>query len=270
MPISALFVEGRLDAEILGTILSGAPLVESLGSKHTLMRKAEDERRKNNVRYLRDRDFDYEPDPSSAGPIEDSTYSDGTTLGWRWSRHELESYLIEPSLAEAALGWKKAEFEARIVQAAREIRHFQLARWVIGAAKMQLPPTRDLATKPLESSREFDLPANLAEASILSWVNTHIHRYYRSIQEVLANRYVRVAIEKRRSFFGRFPGSCSEALLWCSGKNLMTALAPWFIAQGISHPSEYRLVLRDWIMANPDETLSHLPEWRNLVTLVRS
>ena len=142
MPVSHLLVEGTLDMEVFAPLFAGNPIVGPRPtSKGSLAPRARDLRRDSGwtACYIRDRDFDFLPPVDLSQPTTDTT-DGGTPLGWRWCRHEIENYLIDPGVIHAALGWNRAAFEARLVDAARSIKHYQAARWVIGLARHVLPP----------------------------------------------------------------------------------------------------------------------------------
>src|SRR5690242_15433111 len=104
MPVATLFVEGELDEQLLRPILSGNPVVERGGSKGSLFPQAmaESKRRGVDVRYLRDRDFDFEAPLDRSHPSIDRNHQN-RTVGWRWSRHSVENYLIDPDVVVAAI-----------------------------------------------------------------------------------------------------------------------------------------------------------------------
>jgi hypothetical protein len=273
MPVSQLLVEGKLDLELLQVILAGNPVVASGGSKDSLAPQARNRRqetRTNTVCYVRDRDFDSEPPGQTDGPTEDRRHA-GTVLGWRWCRHEIESYLLEPPLVTAATGWDMAEYTSQLLQAARQIRHYQIARWAIGNARRNLPPHYDLRTRPDEANdRDFFLPSDLGEEPIGDWVRQHIAAFFRRVQNSLGPDAVERSLA---DYAGRISEerlrSPADVLLWCSGKDLFAALAPWLQRQG-SDPGKVRAQVRDWIRGHPDETLTHLPEWASFRQTLRA
>lgn len=63
MPITKLFIEGKLESMVLNPMLQGSPVLQIGGSKNSLKPRAITERRDNKVAagYLRDRDFDFDP-----------------------------------------------------------------------------------------------------------------------------------------------------------------------------------------------------------------
>src|SRR6266571_123700 len=117
MPIAKLFVEGTLDVQLLSPILLGNPVPQQGGSKNSLKARAGTERRENKVAagYLRDRDFDFDPPFDLTKPTEESTFENsGVPFGWRWCRHEIENYLIDPAIIRESMGWPSADIEEAI------------------------------------------------------------------------------------------------------------------------------------------------------------
>lgn len=99
MPIAKLFIEGYLEAEVLNPILHGDPVLQQGGSKYSLKPRARAERKENKViaGHLRDRDFDFDPPADTSKPTVGGEDNNGP-FGWRWCRHEIENYLIEPAI----------------------------------------------------------------------------------------------------------------------------------------------------------------------------
>ena len=121
----------------------------------------------------------------------DSRLEDGSVLGWRWSRHEIENYLIEPDLVVVATGWDRSEFIARIIDSAKSIRHYQIARWVIGKARRGLPPHHTLTTRPPDlKNNEYRLPPQLSEDALFQWVRSHIADWFAPVQTLFSSEAV--------------------------------------------------------------------------------
>ena len=156
MPVNQLFVEGNLESEVLTPIFKGSPVVRQGGSKNSLKPRAATERRENRVNagYLRDRDFDFDPPADTTAPTIDGR-DKSTPVGWRWCRHEIENYLIEPSLVAEAITIPTADFEQVLRDVGTEIRSYQAARWTVGCVRRSLPPHYDLKTRP-EGLNEID------------------------------------------------------------------------------------------------------------------
>jgi hypothetical protein len=149
MPIAKLFIEGNLESEILNPILQGSPVLQRGGSKNSLRPRARAERKENKVAagYLRDRDFDYDPPVDISQPTLDYE-DDGVPIGWRWCRHEIENYLIEPTIVSEATAWQIKDVEQAILQSARVIRNYEAARWTVGKVRRALPPRYEMRTRP--------------------------------------------------------------------------------------------------------------------------
>ncbi len=271
MPVTKLFVEGALDVQILTPILLGKPVLQEGGPKGSLKPRARTERRENNVAagYLRDRDFDYDPPTDLSKPTVDST-DDDVPLGWRWCRHEIENYLIDPALVSQAMAWPAPEVEQALCRAADRIRSYEAARWTVGVVRRALPPHHELRTRP-EGLNEIDLPSALDSAAVNAWAYGSIAAY----QVPMAAATAPVALqESLNTFTARvdeaFVADSAKVLVWFSGKDLLAGLADWLLAKGIPNPGQFRALLRDWIIANPKQTLELLPEWNGMVELVRA
>jgi hypothetical protein len=269
MPVTLLLVEGDLDAQVLASFLPVQ--VVPVGEKGSLRPEASRHRKRGVVAsYLRDRDFDFEPSSDgNSGPHQDASSSQGDILGWRWQRHQLESYLLDPVIVARALGGEREAYESALKNAANTIRHYQAARWVVSTARRTLPPLRHLPNRPSELTHELEIPSSVNESECFDWAIDHLNKFYKTVQRVMAPRHLKVHIESRKSFFNQsFPRSAVEALTWCSGKDLLAQLRAWLVEQGYDHPSRFREHLRDWVIDNSTEALKLLPEWDCLRELV--
>ncbi len=154
MPVSTLLVEGELDAQVLNPVFGGSPMIERGGSKGSLLPKTRDKRGKTpDTCYLRDRDFDYDPPTDLTRPSVDAEdkrpqNTGPRVLGFRWCRHSIENYLLEPAIVHAATGWSEEDFTRALLDAAKHIEHYTVARWAVGIARRSLPPFRELSTRP--------------------------------------------------------------------------------------------------------------------------
>lgn len=266
--MTTLLVEGKLDQAILSALIPPtlSLTVEGAGSKWTLAAKVKERRARlgPRVAYLRDRDFDFEPPEDTTRPTPDVS-RDGQALGWRWARHELESYLLEPALAVVAMGFHREDFEQALLEGALAIQDYQAARWLVGRARRSLPPAYQLETRPADLKGEFQLPDELLASPQRAWVLGHLGAYYQQVQGALEPAVVEAALHRMQdAWAGRLRG-WQEALLWCSGKDLLAALSPWLKERGVPDPSAYRAAVRDWVISNPDAALALVPEWRALI-----
>jgi hypothetical protein len=272
MPVSLLLVEGDLDFQVLNAICGGNPTLDIGGPKYSLGQRVRFERKRINACYLRDRDFDFDPPADLSQPAEIRS-KDGVLLGWRWCRHEIENYLIDPELVADATGWDKTAYVTALGEAARSIRHYQVARWVVGQARRSLPPNYQLTTKPeVPGHNEFRLPDDLTEQATMQWAREHVAQFFARIQQALAPAAIDDASIAVRQTALTEPvlTDPAAALVWCSGKDLLAALRPWLQAEYGWAARDFLYAMRDWVKDHPDAALQRLPEWNGLLLAVRA
>jgi hypothetical protein len=271
VPLAKLFVEGNLEAEVLNPILQGNPVLQRGGSKYALRPRALADRRENRVSagYLRDRDFDFDPPADLTKPAVDSEEA-GIPFGWRWCRHELENYFLEPEIVSVAMGWPKREIEEALAGAALKIRSYEAARWTIGVVRRSLPPNYELHTRP-ERLGELALPSALDAASVAAWASNVIGTHRGRILVASDQGTVQSSLA---AFTDRFNEALvtdsAQSLVWFSGKDLLAGLAEWLATKAVSSPGVLRASVRDWIIANPNRALELLPEWNGLLRVIRA
>lgn len=273
MPIAKLFVEGKLESESLTPILEGSPVLQRGGSKNALKARALTEREENSVDagYLRDRDFDYDPPEDLSRPTVDYE-RDGITIGWRWCRHEIENYLIEPMLISSAMQWPVANIEDAIRQAAKNIRHYEAGRWTIGTVRRQLPPHYELNTRPDNlKNKDIGVPAVLDVSTIHDWISNSIGNHRDRIASAMNADSVRDTFD---GYIARFDDDflvdIPNILLWFSGKDILAGMENGLKKQGIDNAGKFREKLRNWVRENPQQALEWLPEWSSLTAILRS
>lgn len=266
-----LYVEGETDVALFNALLATRPdhklNVVSAGGKGGLRGRV---RQNDRAVYIRDRDFDYPPPPPAAidHPTPEEQPSPRRTVGWRWSRHEVESYLLDPSVLEAALG-VDAEFIAKEqVAAARRIAPYQAARWTIGQFRSHLPPNFELSTiaqrpngaKPL---KEFHLPAEPEDVPrqrsfAVGQVRTFVERFEADAKPEALSAAFEIHLSRQAALL-----SAEEVLLWCSGKDLASALTPALSGlRGLGRLSGRELIQHalDWATDEPEQFLERVAE----------
>ena len=256
---------------MLAPILQGTPVLQQGGSKNSLKPRARAERHENKVAagYLRDRDFDFDPPVDLSKPTVDGEDS-GIAFGWRWCRHEIENYLIEPVVVGEALAWPIPDVEEALRQAARRIRSYQAARWTVGIVRRALPPHYELRTRP-DGLNEIDLPPALDPAAVNSWVSSNIESHRERIVAATHPTNVQDSLQSLSDRFNdAFVADVSNVLLWFSGKDILAAIADFLVARNVPNPGTFRAALRDWIRAHPARTLELLPEWKSMTEVLRA
>jgi hypothetical protein len=271
VPVAKLFIEGKLEAEVLNPILQGSPMLQRGGSKNSLRPRAITERRENKVvaGYLRDRDFDFDPPLDLTQPTVDSDDA-GVPFGWRWCTHEFENYLIDPAVVSEAMGWPAAEVEEALRQAARKIRSYEASRWTVGIVRRALPPQYELKTRP-RGLNEIELPAALDAATVNAWASDNIEAHRGRIVAMSDPAAVQASFDGCCARFDdAFVADVAKILLWFSGKDMLAGMADWLGARAIANPGSFRASLRDWIIANPTRALELLPEWSGMTNVLRA
>lgn len=270
MPIAKLFIEGNLESELLTPILQGNPVLQIGGSKNSLKPRAWADRSENSVDagYLRDRDFDFNPPDDLSRPTVDSEFG-GIPLGWRWCRHEIENYLIDPTLITEATGWPIAEVDEALYQTALAIRSYAAARWTVGVVRRSLPPHYDLNTRP-DGLSEIGLPA-LDSATVNAWASESIAEHRNNILNATGPASVQSSLDDFVTRFDdAFLAERINVLLWIPGKDLFAGMADWLTEKGIANPGAFRALMRDWVISNPERALELLPEWNEMVGVLRA
>lgn len=273
MPLVALLVEGDLDSELLHAVLEGRPIVERRGSKNSLRPQALHEARSSGrvVGYLRDRDFDFDP-PADVGTPTSEYHRPGQVIGLRWCRHEIENYLIDPAVVTTAVGWNEGEYRAALSTAAEKVRSYQISRWVVGKVRRSLPPNYELQTKPAVcQGHDFRLPDDVSESAATLWARQAISEFGVRVQSEFSATSVDSAFVYYSSKLSKkVIAVTANALVWLSGKDLLTALEPSLSAHGFQNAGAFRAQLRDWVRANPERFVRMMPEWQALIAQVRA
>jgi hypothetical protein len=267
MPVNLLYVEGELDEQLLTPFLAGSPVVQRRGTKYGLQGIVVREREVNKnetIFFLRDRDFDFEPHEATPNlPTPINTPRSNVLVGWRWFRHCIECYLLEPALAAAALERRQEELEAILREAGRQLADYQAARWTVGLTRWRLPPSKQLETHPADLHGEFALPPDTSEAASWNWISTSAREFIQPVMAVFAEEALRLTFKHYKT---RLAGlDVSAILAWFSGKDLLTFLAPRI---GAESPGHLRNQLRNWVLSHPGDALAYLPEWSALKQLL--
>lgn len=267
MSLSKLFVEGKLDVEIYTSLFAPSVLIERGGSKTSIRPQADNDRRSGiRAGYLRDRDFDFSPPEDMNFPTIDSAQAE-QPWGWRLNRHEIENYLLDPRVVQAKFSIEAGIWQQHLCEAGRKIRWYQIARWVVGRARANLPPNFKLQTNP-ENLDELRLPEDLTEQASRHWCHATIREYLRRVTGALNAASVEAQYDVIRTRFSDdLLNDPSHVICWCSGKDLFAALSDAALrTTKIQSAKSLCNVLRDWVMVNPETFLGFFPE---LVALKR-
>jgi len=271
MPVTQLYVEGSLDQRTLTGVLSGQVVVAARGTKddlpHIVRRDMDDG--KSGTAYLRDRDFDSEPPPSQADEVAIDRELSGVVLGYRWDRTELENYLLEPAIVSAALGVDRAEWSAELAKAAVQLHAYTAGRWTLGQLRARTRSITKVKTRPDSlGGRIFPLPRSLAEADVQAWLSVAVTRVSVAVAREFDVTAVRKQFENYKVTLAGKSGG--EILRWYSGKDLFGILAGYFQSKGINNSADAMERVLVWLETTNgiSAAIGHLPEWKNLVTVL--
>jgi hypothetical protein len=148
MSVALLLCEGvgsSPDVRVLGKLLAGRCEVRPCGGKFGMGDAIKGGREgigRRTVFGLVDGDFPREWRRMEGKPIT-WTASDGTHLGWRWERKEVENYLIDPAIVARALGTdapEPARYEAALHDAREKLVYYQAARVALSAVRRRFRP----------------------------------------------------------------------------------------------------------------------------------
>lgn len=277
MPLTKLFVEGSLDHQVLNGVFQGSPLLKVGGSKNALGPQARRDRENEEgsklaAGYLRDRDFDFEPPSDLTQPTPDAQDDKGRPFGWRWCRHAIENYLLEPAVVAEATGWSVESIVEAQLESARKIRDYQAARWTVGRIRQSLPPNYELDTRPASlKKKELALPPALDAATVHAWTTGTVSHFKAHLGSKLHPDRVEELLRAYEARFNEgFLTDIHQVLIWFSGKDLLAGLREWLEQRGCPSPKDLRSKLGDWVEWNPDRTLELLPEWQRLRDLVQT
>ena len=275
MLVNMLYIEGKLDEQVLMPVFEGSPTLKQGGSKNALKPRTLAVRQENEkvaAGYLRDRDFDFDPpDDRSKPTIDCRDTKSNLPIGWRWCRHEIENYLIEPEVVQRATGWPVSDFEEVVRRSALKIRDYEAARWAIGIVRRALPPHFELNTRPNSlKNNEIALPPTLDSTSVYDWASKEIQTHRSGImKETDSERVEESYRDTVERFDDTFIKCVPDVLVWFSGKDLLAGMADRIVERGFDNPGNFRAQLRDWIRDNPGNALELLPEWKELAETLK-
>jgi hypothetical protein len=285
VPLRMLVVEGELDAVVMRQFLPTTVEVLIGGGKGSLKPKTTDRARVQMERglrqvgiskycFLRDRDFDFVPQDNeklAEGVPFTSTSLSGNYLieGYRWHRHELESYLIDPQVVCSRLSAiPETRYEEILCSAAKRIRFYQAARWTIGIAKEQLLKVKHPTTRPPYLKKEYRLPEDdrlnrescreLAKSTVESYIN-QVNQIGTPDTGILFDQFM-------DRFTEEFCENSTNVLEWFAAKDLVAAIFPALKKMGhFDNESQFVIACRDWVRDHPDDVRTFFPEWDQLI-----
>lgn len=287
MPVVQLFVEGQLDADIVGSFgIDGT--VKPGGGKGGLKHRAADAARTSTERrpdepnqrfgYLRDRDFDTEQQSNATNirhrvvPIPHVGKKPLAIDEYVWNRHSIENYLIDPVIVTRAFPQiAEADYRDVLRASAQRIRFYEAARWAVAEVRNRFQRIRSPRTRPAKPRGELEIPRTVDADVSRDWARQMVESYVGQIQNAANNPDIDGQFD---AFCQRFNDEFCETIdgpiVWFSGKDLIGGMftesrASW----GINNAVEFVRGLRDWVQNNATEAVNTFPEWQALVAHIK-
>jgi len=179
-------------------------------------------------------------------------------FGWRWSRKEIENYLIDPNVVVSALGKDVTfarDYEALIQQGADEVYAYQAARTALSNCRRQFT---DLPSTWLPKRLPNDLSPTACLAAIRNVVDQHAIEQVVTVDEVT---------ERFNALLPEFAGGGvrRQDFLWTfSGDDILLASVQRLNDIGFSSPRLLKERILLAIEASDQDVGIWLEEWARL------
>jgi len=268
-------VGAAIDSTLLRLCLAGRCLVRGEGSKDS-MRDSVLGNRRSGIRAAAVTDGDFVPawPGSPAEPVVslrrwNHRFNEADVLlGWRWPRHEIENYLLDPALVETALGQIPPNFEEALEEARDQIACYQAARAALALSRPK-GKMRILSTwgKRLGSGKHWmpdksGLSEDACRKSIEERINEYGERRSISVDEVLQR------MDELMPDYQAGGSRYRDYLRAYSGKDLLWQLAGWLRGTSHNNPTKFCHELLSELAGQVFDPASLFSEWAELQRLV--
>ncbi len=269
MPVSLLLCEGgpnSADVRVLLKLLAGRCAILPAGGKYGLGERVKARREamdRATVFGILDGDFVAAWQGTADRPREWHA-SDGSRLGWRWERKEIENYLLDPYVVEKALREKAppaAEYRHALSSARDEIATYQAARTALSCSRPRFRPLENAFGKPRGRER-YPFPEDLGEEACAKEIRRMVANFCEGQQvggdEVLA-RFAALQAE-----FQVGGSRHTDFLHTFAGKDLLVAMDETLRAFGFDSAWVFREKVLVAIQETDQDIGKWLPEWGSL------
>lgn len=266
--------EGSPDVRVLNKLLLGhGPEIFPMGGKYgmgirILARRESSPMLK--VAGLIDGDFPSAWELESDTPTEWKSADDKITFGWRWSRKEIENYLIDPNVVARSLG-KNAptpgEYKKTLDAAAAKVSCYQAARTALSNCRKRF---RDLPSTWTRKKRPHGhvLPDDFSEAGCRSGIQGAVERH--STGQAVTVEKVTLRFDTLLPEFA-VDGARRRDFLWTfSGKDILLAAEDGLKVLGFASSRSFRERLLLGIEATEQDVATWIAEWANLREAVQA
>lgn len=279
MPVTVLLCEGVAespDARVLNKLLAGFCTIEPAGSKYGMDFRILARRQVSTtatVMGLRDADFDREwnsPVDKPAPWTKRMAGGDVESLGWWWSRKEIENYLIDPEVVSRALGPRApdaVEYRSALDRAARVLSEYTAARAALSSCRLTVKQLPNRWGQPRGGDRHR-YPERLTKSACVKEIKRIVRIHTRGTlpepKQVVA-RY-----RALRPYYQPGGNRRRDYLYTYAGKDLLVCMNDDLGALGFGSFSAFRERILLGIRDTADDIATWLPKWEALRNHVRT
>jgi len=274
MPVDVLLCEGvdhSPDVRVLNKLLGGLCTVEPSGSKHRMDNQILVRRKVSPasvVMGLRDPDFDRAWTAPSDVPEtwrKDTGGGPGVPLGWRWSRKEIENYLIDPAVVALALGVRApppSQYQQVLDRAADRLSAYTAARVALTRHRIHWRPLPNRWGRPRGSDR-YPFPDNLKRKECRKRIRSLVRRYAPSapLDPAVVLREFTAQYQHHRPSTGLWR---MHFLHTYGGRDLLLQMENDLQSFGFNNSTEFLERILLGIRDTFDDITFWLPEWNAL------
>lgn len=278
MPLNFLYCEGlsgSLDVAILKQICPETCLLKPVGTKRILPQRTLGARDINpglSVAAIKDRDFDNDDLTITNCPRnwEVTENFKKVQVGWYWERKEIENYLIDPIVANRALGNEAPpdnEYQKALKAAAKKIAYYTAARIALSRFRVSVRPLNNYWGQEKEKGYYFPKDKGLKVEDCRSKINDMVGKYEKNLRvpkATVVERFENLLDDCRQG--ERF----QNFLIFFSGKDLLWGMQKELQSFGFKSPMVFREKVKQNIEESNEKVWEWLPEWQRLRELVSS
>lgn len=269
MPVNLLLCEGNAgspDMRVLGKLLAGRCEVRPFGGKYGMGDRVKGGREamgRDTVFGILDGDYPGKWD-RPAGTPRPWIASDGTVLGWRWERKEIENYLVDPAVVARALGTNapaRADYTAALEAARDRLSLYQAARAALSDRRRRFLPLSSSFGR--ERGREGHLlPDDTSEDGCREGIRGCIEAY--NAGQSVTVEEVDAAFDTLTPEFTVGGARYEHYLAAFAGKDIIWAMDAEIRGFGFDGVLPFRERVLVGIQNSTDDIGEWLPEWKAL------
>jgi hypothetical protein len=277
VPVDLLMCEGGAnspDIRVLKKLLAGyCGEIRAMGGKYGMGPKILARREamgSASVAGLLDGDFLRDWPGRSDSPRSWQTENGGITFGWRWSRKEIENYLIDPTVVSRSLGAtapSPADYLRLLEAAADKICYYQTARTALGNCRRRFSDLPSNWGRP-RGRHDHPFPDDVTDTGCQSGIGQVVTDH--SVEQTVTSAEV---LARYSELLPAFTGSGQRRLdfLWTfAGKDLLVSMDDNLKTYGFASVAVFLERVLLGIEKTSDDIAAWVAEWAALRTGVQS